>query len=61
MMKKILMMIAALAMTTMFAQANEAAPVQEAVQAVQEATDAIPAPEGDKNATEEAAPAPEEK
>jgi len=43
-MKKFLMMIAALAMTTMFAQANE------------EATDAAPAPEGDKNATEEAAP-----
>ena len=56
-MKKFLMIIAALAMTTMFAQANEEAAVQDAaVQAVQEATDAAPAPEGDKNATEEAAP-----
>jgi len=57
-MKKFLMMIAALAMTTMFVQANEeAAPAQDAaVQAVQEATDAAPAPEGDKNATEEATP-----
>jgi len=57
-MKKFLMMIAALAMTTMFVQANEeAAPAQDAaVQAVQGATDAAPAPEDDKNATEEATP-----
>ncbi len=52
------MMIAALAMTTMFVQANDEAPAQDAaVQAVQgAATDATPAPEDDKNATEEATP-----
>ncbi len=60
-MKKILMMIAALAMTTMFAQANEEATTQEQLaQAVQEATDAVPAQEDDKNATQEETPAPAE-
>lgn len=53
-MKRFLMMIAALAMTTMMAQANEEASqaVQDAAaQAVQEAADAAPAEED--NATKE--------
>jgi len=55
-MKNFLMMIAALAMTTMMAQASEAAAqVQDAaVKAVQEAADAAPAEE-DKNSTKEEA------
>jgi hypothetical protein len=58
-MKNFLMMIAALTMSTMFVQANEEVVQDVAVQAVQEATDAIPAPEDDKNTTQEEAPAEE--
>jgi type II secretory pathway pseudopilin PulG len=59
-MKKLMMIIAAMIMTGIFAQANEnvmADAEAKVAQAVQEATDAAPAPtDEDKNKTTEEAP-----
>jgi hypothetical protein len=55
-MKNFLMMIVALAMTTLFVQANEEMVVEvkdAAVQAVQQAADDAPAVEDEKNTTKE--------